>query len=123
MLVSRLREQLQFRTTTEIDAMDSYTSSGSATSNYGGASWLIIGNQFSSWCSGYMYFNFSGKPANVQSAIVYVDMYSISATTNFTVSIVNNSWTETGITYLNSPALVQVIGNFLASTLEIIPLI
>jgi hypothetical protein len=81
--------------------------STSAGSNYGTATNLRVDN--SPVTHSYLRFIVSGLSGNVQSAILRI--YANSAnTTGFSVhSVADNTWTESGITYTNSPAVGSVI--------------
>ncbi len=91
-------------------AADSYVISTSASSNFGTALNLRVDS--SPITRSYLRFVVSGLPGgSIQSAILRI--YANSAnTTGFAVhSVADNTWTETGITYTNSPAIGSVINN------------
>jgi len=52
------------QTISTIAEKDSHVRSYYPTSNYGGQDYLIFGNYISGWSEAYLFFNFSGKPAN-----------------------------------------------------------
>jgi len=104
--------------TSEADK-DSYVTTSNPTTNYGGADWLIFGYYITDFAEAYLHFNFTDKPANFTKAEITIDMYSISATVNLTASIITDSWSETGITWVNKPDHGQVISAFTASTEQV----
>jgi hypothetical protein len=89
---------------------DAYVLKTSPGSNYGTATNLRVDS--SPITRSYLRFVVSGLASGtVQSAILRI--YAKSAnTTGFSVhSVTNNTWTETGITYTNSPAIGSVISS------------
>jgi hypothetical protein len=88
---------------------DAYVISTSASSNFGTATNLRVDS--SPITRSYLRFVVSGLPGAVQSASLRI--YANSAnTTGFAVhSVADNTWTESGITYTNSPAVGAVINN------------
>ncbi|MGZ6346374.1 MAG: CBM96 family carbohydrate-binding protein [Anaerolineales bacterium] len=88
---------------------DSYVISTSASSNFGTATNLRVDS--SPVTRSYMRFVVSSLPGAVQSATLRI--YANSAnTTGFAVhSVADNTWTETGINYTNSPAVGALIKN------------
>jgi PhoD-like phosphatase./Calcineurin-like phosphoesterase. len=88
---------------------DAYVLQTSASSNFGTAANLRVDS--SPITRSYLRFAVSGLPGAVQSASLRI--YANSAnTTGFAVhSVADNNWTETGITYTNSPAVGAVINN------------
>ncbi|KKL51948.1 hypothetical protein LCGC14_2290400 [marine sediment metagenome] len=97
------------QTISTVAEKDSYVESGGATSNYGGKNWLIFGDRILGWNEAYLYFNFSNKPTGWTKAEVSIDMYSISETFNVTASLINDTWNELTINYINKPAHREVI--------------
>ncbi len=91
---------------------DSYVELGDALSNYGGKDWLIFGEYFFGFNEAYLYFNFSDKPLTWTKAEIAIDMYSISETFNVTASLINDTWNELTINYINKPAHREVITTF-----------
>ena len=91
---------------------DSYVELGDAISNFGGKDWLIFGDYYVGFNEAYLYFNFSNKPADWSKAEISIDMYSISETFNVTASLINDTWNELTINYINKPAHGEVITTF-----------
>jgi hypothetical protein len=97
-------------TTTFKATADAYVLKSSPGSNYGKATNLRVDG--SPVTRSYLRFVVSGLASGtVQSAILRI--YANSAnTTGFSVhSVANNTWTETGITFTNSPAMGSVISS------------
>jgi hypothetical protein len=94
---------------TFIAVADAVVIETSPNSNYGSDSSIRV--DFSPIKRSYMRFVVSGLSGTVQSAILRI--YANSAnTTGFTVhSMADNTWTESGITYSNSPSVGSVINN------------
>lgn len=95
---------------------DTYIDLYSPSSNYGGASWLIFGYHILDFTETYLFFDFSDKPSNWTKAEISIDMYSISETFDVTVSLINDSWSETGMTWINKPEHRGVIAIFSVSS-------
>lgn len=100
------------RTISTVAEKDSYVDSDDPTSNYGGQDWLIFGNYLSGWNEAYLYFNFSDKPAGWTKAEISIDMYSVSETFNATLSLINDTWNEYTIIWINKPVHREVITTF-----------
>lgn len=94
---------------------DSYVDSSNPTSNYGGQDWLIFGDYITSWREAYLNFDFSDKPSEWTKAEISIDMYYISETFNITVSLIEDNWGETTITWLNKPDHGEIIANLTVS--------
>jgi hypothetical protein len=89
---------------------DAYVISTSAGSNYGTATNLRVDS--SPVTRSYMRFAVSGLPGgSVTSAILRIYANSANPTGFAVHSVANNTWTETGINYTNSPAMGAVINN------------
>jgi len=91
---------------------DSYVESDSPTSNNGGKDWLIFGDYIFGWNEAYLYFNFSDKPTGWTKAEISIDMYSVSETFNVTVSLINDTWDEYTINWMNKPEHREIITTF-----------
>ncbi len=91
---------------------DSYVDSYSPTSNNGGKDWLIFGDYILGWNEAYLYFNFSDKPAGWTKAEISIDMYSVSETFDVTASLINDTWDEYTIDWLNKPEHGEIITTF-----------
>lgn len=91
-------------------AADAYVLQTSPGSNYGKATNLRVDN--TPITRSYLRFVVSGlSGGTVQTAVLRIYANS-SNTTGFSVrSVANNTWTETGITYSNSPAMGNVISS------------
>jgi hypothetical protein len=96
-------------------AADTYTKQADPTVNYGSSSKIQIRSTGSSFArTPYLKFNVSGLTDSVQGAVLYV--YSTSLNSPVTaLSVPNNNWTETEITYANAPPTGAVIGTGTAS--------
>lgn len=103
-------------TISTIAEKDAYVDLYSPLSNYGGKSWLIFGDHILDFTESYLFFNFSDKPLDWVKAEISIDMYSISETFDVAVSLINDSWSETGITWLNKPEHREVIASFSVSS-------
>ena len=110
--ITPTRAIIKDQTITTVAEKDSYVSSYYPTSNYGGASWLIFGNYILGWNEAYLFFNFSDKPTNWENAEISIDMYSVSETFNVTVSLINDTWDEYTINWLNKPLHREIITTF-----------
>jgi len=106
------RAIIRDQTISTVAEKDSYVSSYYPTSNYGGASWLIFGKYILGWREAYLFFNFSDKPTSWNSAEISIDMYSVSETFNVTVSLINDTWDEYTINWINKPVHREVITTF-----------
>ncbi len=91
---------------------DSYVDSYYPTANNGGKDWLIFGDYILGWNEAYLFFNFSDKPTSWTKAEIAIDMYSVSQTFNVTASLINDTWNELTINYINKPTHREVIETF-----------
>ncbi|MFX1501297.1 MAG: DNRLRE domain-containing protein [Promethearchaeota archaeon] len=97
-------------TASALATKDSYVHSNNPTSNYGGADWIIFGDYLSTWITeAYIEFDISSPPTGWTKAEIEIDMYSISETTQLTISEITESWGELTITWMNKPAHGQEI--------------
>ena len=99
-------------TVSTVAEKDAYVSSYYPTSNYGGKDWLIFGDYILGWNEAYLFFNFSDKPADWTKAEISIDMYSVSETFIVTVSLINNTWDEYTINWINKPIHKEIITTF-----------
>lgn len=106
-------------TSSSMATKDSHVDSGDGLSNYGGQDWLIFGLYFSDLREAYLEFDTSSPPANWTKAEIKIDMYSISETTQLTVSLITESWSELSINWMNKPAHEQVITTMTVAAEEI----
>lgn len=100
------------KTVSTVAEKDSYISSYYPTSNYGGEDWLIFGDYILGWNEAYLHFDFSDKPADWTKAEISIDMYSVSETFDVTVSLINDTWGEYTIDYMNKPIHREIITTF-----------
>ena len=100
------------KTVSTIAEKDAYVDTYNPTSNNGGKDWLIFGNYILGWNEAYLYFNFSDKPAGWTKAEISIDMYSVSETFNVTVSLINDTWSEYTINWMNKPIHREIITTF-----------
>ena len=110
--ISPTRAIIRDQTVSTVAEKDSYVNSYYPTSNYGGADWLIFGNYILGWTEAYLCFNFTDKPASWTKAEISIDMYSVSETFNVTVSLINDTWNEYTINWLNKPVHKEIITTF-----------
>ena len=97
-------------------SQDAYTDSGTPTTNYGKAVTVGVANTATSIQTSYMLFDLSSIPSgytgtNVAKATLKLYVNTVPAAGSFNVDYVTSTWTETGITYNDSPTL----GNTLVS--------
>lgn len=97
---------------------DTYINSYYPSNNYGGQDWILIGD-FMGMCEAYFQFNFTDKPAVWKRAEISIDLYSISATTQITITLITASWEEYGLTWLNKPAHGPIITQITAAASQI----
>jgi hypothetical protein len=97
---------------------DTYINSYYPSNNYGGQNWIIIGD-YMGMCEAYFHFNFTDKPTVWKRAEISVDLYSVSATTQITITLITASWEEYGLTWLNKPAHGQIITQITAAASQI----
>jgi len=99
--------------TTLGDTADSYIQDGSsANTNFGTATQLYVKNAATGYNRiSYLMFNLSTVTAHITQATVYLTPTSEgeSGFTNDAYLVTNNSWTETGITWNNAPALSSTL--------------
>lgn len=98
-------------TSSALATKDCYVDSGSPTSNFGDLDWLYFGYRyyFLAFTEAYIGFDTSSPPTNWTKAEVEIDMYSISETTQLTISVITGNWGELDITWVDKPAHGQEI--------------
>lgn len=99
-------------TSVALASADAYVRSDQASTNYGTA--YVLGAEAASSTTphivSYLRFAVSGLSGTVVSATLQVYSYATS-TQGITASTAPTSWTETGITYANRPAVGTALGN------------
>jgi len=96
---------------------DTYVDTAYAMSNYGGVSNLMTGfSIFGDIKESYFYFNFSDKPSSYIRAEISLEFWGVSQTMNFTICLIEESWDEFSMTWLNKPSKGQIIDNLLVTT-------
>ena len=107
-------------TTSSLATKDSYVNSNNGLSNYGGQDWIIFGYYLTVWLTEvYIEFDISSPPSGWTKAEIEIDMYSISETSQLTVSLITESWNELTITWMNKPAHVQEITKLTVATEQV----
>ena len=93
---------------------DTYVDTANAISNYGGVNNLMTGfSLFGEIREAYFHFNFDDKPSDYIRAEISLEFWGVSQTMNFTVCLIEESWDEYSMTYLNKPSKGQTIGNLI----------
>jgi hypothetical protein len=95
-------------------SQDAYTNSSSPTTNYGKATTLGLANTATSIQTSYMLFDLSSIPAgytgaNVAKATLKLYVNTVPTTGSFNLDYITSNWTETGITYNDSPTLGSTV--------------
>jgi len=107
-------------TTSSLATKDSYVHSDNPTSNYGGQDWLIFGYYFTLYLTeAYIEFDISLRPSGWTKAEIEIDMYSISETTQLTVSLITESWDELTINWMNKSTHGQEITRLTVATEQV----
>ena len=105
------------KTTSSIADKDTYVDTANAMSNYGGVNNLMTGfSWFSDIREAYFHFNFDDKPGDYIRAEISLDFWGVSQTMNFTVCLVEESWDELSMTWLNKPSKGEAIANLLITS-------
>ncbi len=105
------------RYTSNIAEKDTYVDTANPTSNYGGVNYLVSGfSLFGDIREAYFYFNFSNKPSNYVRAEISLDFWGVTQTMNFTVCLIEESWNEFSMTWINKPNKGQFIDNILVTS-------
>lgn len=108
------------KTSSTIADMDTYVDTDNALSNYGGVNYLYSGFSYSGdFKESYFHFDISSKPENVTKAELSLDIFGVSQTMNLTVSIIEESWNELTMTWMNKPIHDVIIGNIVATSSDI----
>jgi len=94
---------------------DSYVDTGNPTSNYGGQDWLYVGEFIGDWNEAYLHFNFSNKPADWIKAEISLNFWGVDETLSVTISLINESWGEYTINWMNKPEHGEVIDEILVT--------
>jgi hypothetical protein len=71
---------------------------------------------FSDIREAYFYFNFSNKPSNFIRAEISLEFWSVSQTMNYTICLIEESWSELSMTWINKPNKGQTIGNLIVTS-------
>lgn len=96
---------------------DTYVDTANPTSNYGGVSYLMTGfGLFGDIREAYFYFNFSDKPQSYIRAEISLEFWGVSQTMNYTICLIEESWNEYSMTWLNKPDKGEVIDNIMVTT-------
>jgi hypothetical protein len=96
---------------------DTYVDTANPTSNYGGVNYLMTGfGIFSDIREAYFYFDFSDKPQNYIRAEISLDFWGVSQTMNYTICLIEESWNENSMTWINKPEKGEVIDNILVTS-------
>ena len=99
---------------------DTYVDTANPLSNYGGVSNLRCGFSISYEIrEAYLHFSFSDKPANVTKAELSLDIWGVYQTMPLTLSIIDASWDELTMDWMNKPAHGQLIGQLMVSSSDI----
>ncbi|MHA1106379.1 MAG: CBM96 family carbohydrate-binding protein [Promethearchaeota archaeon] len=96
---------------------DTYVDTANAMSNYGGVNNLMTGfSMFGDIRESYFYFNFDDKPDDYLRAEISLEFWGVYQTMNFTVCLIEESWDEFSMTWLNKPSKGDIIGNILVTS-------
>ncbi len=107
-------------TTSNLATKDSYVNSNNGLLNYGGQDWLIFGFYFGLYLTeAYIEFDISSPPSGWTKPEIEIDIYSISETTQLTVSLITAIWNELTITWMNKPANGQEITKLTVATEQV----
>jgi len=109
----------QEKTKSTIADKDTYVDTDNPLSNYGGVNNLRSGFGYSDIREAYFHFSFSDKPDNVTKAELSFDIWGVSQTMPLTLSIIDASWDELTMDWMNKPAHGQTIGQFLVASSNI----
>ncbi len=99
---------------------DTYVDTAYPTSNYGGVDNLKSGFSFSGDIKeSYLSFDFSDKPSSYTKAEISLEFWGVSQTMNFTVCLIEESWQEFSMTWLEKPNKGAVIDYLLVTSNDI----
>jgi hypothetical protein len=99
------------KTKSTIADKDTYVDEENANLNYGTA--ISLKSGFSSSgkiLESYFHFSFSDKPSDIIKAELSLDFWDVTQTMNLTVSIIEVSWNELTMTWMNKPTHSGIIG-------------
>ncbi len=100
------------KTVSTVAEKDTYVDSNNPTSNYGGVSYAKAGiYDIGVDYHAFFYFNFTDKPTDFTKAEISLYFEGVYAKINFTVSLVNDSWSEFSMNWINSPPCGDLITN------------
>lgn len=97
---------------------DSYVDEDHPDSNYGGSDWILVGDFYVGMCEGFYHFDLTSLPTDWIDAIITLDFYSASETTDIAVGITTSSWNEITITWNNKPGHGTYHGHILNSGIK-----
>ncbi|MFX1297861.1 MAG: DNRLRE domain-containing protein [Promethearchaeota archaeon] len=99
---------------------DTYVDTVNPSSNYGSAIYLRCGfGIFNDIREAYFHFSFSDKPSNITKAELSLDIWGVSQTMVFTMSIIDVGWNEFTMNWTNKPPYGQIIGQFTVPSSDI----
>lgn len=106
-------ESVSASTPTDLSPIaDSYVNSGAVTTNYGTATSMVTKESVANDRAAFMKFDLSGLTGNVSSAVLRLNVKSLTAAADRTVySVSTDTWTESGLTYSNSPTIGNPAGS------------
>ena len=97
-------------TVSTIADKDTYIETYSGGSNYGGGNYLWAGiSILDTLYEAYLHFSFSDKPVNHTKAEISLNIFGVSKTTIFDICIIEASWEELTLTWINRPAKGELI--------------
>lgn len=102
-------------TVSTVAEKDAYVDMYYSNSNYGGKNYLLFGDRALGWNEAYLFFNFSDKPVDWTKAEISIDMYYVSETFIVTVCLINDTWDEYTINWINKPIHREIITSFTVS--------
>lgn len=107
-------------TISTIAEKDSYVDTYSPGANFGGVNYLYAGIDYSyDLKESYFYFNFSDKPSNYKKAEISLDIWGVSKTVYLNVCLIEESWDEYTITWMNKPEYGEHITTLLVPSSNI----
>lgn len=110
----------QEKTKSTIADKDTYVDTDNPLSNYGGVNNLKCGFSISYEIrEAYFHFSFSDKPDNVTKAELSFDIWGVYQTMPLTLSIIDASWDELTMDWMDKPAHGQTIGQITVSSSDI----
>jgi len=104
-------------TTSTIAEADTYIDSNNGMSNYGGQTWLYAGKGvLDNLYEAYFRFNFSDKPNDWSKATISLNFWSIDQTMDIEIYLINKTWEEFSMTWMNKPSHDQLIDTLTLTT-------